>query len=983
MKLLKRHVYACVLFFLSLPAFSEGSYEIQNFDNESATRLLIGAQGNENEFAALDAKPENRLYIHISDKNETLLLGFHCQLDNIYFRLMAPNGEKVDGYDEVKVPKDGSGFIDNFEVLAEGPIDGYEPLVIKEFEQVGDYYIEFFGENSPFVLDVFDANVVSTNDEIETGRLWSKYWSFTNQEVKETQFDLYIYTTDRYVTKLTYNNMKLESFRAFANSSGTKSTSDIEKDRLSISGKNEIPEFPIYLNSPDHQPIEVNASGSVAEIQVLGCYEDRYVSFQADQPGKAYIYIDVDLDGDFAQNSKDVLIIADVEAGQNDVPWDGKNGAGDLLPSGEKILVKIEFVQGLTHFPIYGVHSMGGLVLSRDILVALQPLAQFWNDTEVDGDQNTDNGCISILGTGNCHTYSKSTNVTINTWWYHHKIETNWSTITLIDANMVVNMNQTLCLDNNFDITKQSLYTGSENVSGNGPMIPQLYKFSSLFGYTPYTNSNLTSGDYAIIAQKNSDSYCIDTFDFEVLEAPFVTVPTGGSNFTINAGQTKDITYNFAGNDFPYEVSFTDGSTTFNETVTSSSFTVAVAPTTTSTYIVDKITTQNGCEFSNTQSIGGIVVNVVIPESQVKFFDMYAVYGDDPVKPLAVSNNTAVPFTYEILGTNNCVSLTNDNYFQLDCAGEVTIVAHKAASTNFQAGSDTATLFIDKAESIVNLKPRGAKVDADTVELEFNELFYDGVLQYQLSGIDTSIVTLLPDGRVIPHAVGVVTIVAIATENNNFKGSFDNIQFNVFEEEFGPIAVDDTLEIDVGVISTLNIIENDTGVTGEVIPAFTDLDLESKGIQTTLYDAEVGTFTIDSVGILTLIPFEAFVSEYQLRYIVYDDNQQASNEAIVYISAETPLSETSFKPNEIITPNGDDVNDVLLIGYTDASLRNELRIYDNMGNKVYSEDDYTNDWEGVDDKGNLLPTGVYFYTFTEYSNNQKQRSITSYIQIVR
>jgi len=67
-----------------------------------------------------------------------------------------------------------------------------------------------------------------------------------------------------------------------------------------------------------------------------------------------------------------------------------------------------------------------------------------------------------------------------------------------------------------------------------------------------------------------------------------------------------------------------------------------------------------------------------------------------------------------------------------------------------------------------------------------------------------------------------------------------------------------------------------------------------------------------------------------------------------------------FIPN-ILSPNGDNVNDQLLIGclnqFSDAS----IIVFNRWGDVVFEAAPYLNDWEGTHD-GEPLPAGTYFYS---------------------
>ena len=70
-------------------------------------------------------------------------------------------------------------------------------------------------------------------------------------------------------------------------------------------------------------------------------------------------------------------------------------------------------------------------------------------------------------------------------------------------------------------------------------------------------------------------------------------------------------------------------------------------------------------------------------------------------------------------------------------------------------------------------------------------------------------------------------------------------------------------------------------------------------------------------------------------------------------SAECP--DEVFPPN-VITPNGDGLNDVFEVFGLDLFDNSKIEIYDRWGNMVYQSDNYDNMWNGADQ-----PEGTYYY----------------------
>ena len=71
--------------------------------------------------------------------------------------------------------------------------------------------------------------------------------------------------------------------------------------------------------------------------------------------------------------------------------------------------------------------------------------------------------------------------------------------------------------------------------------------------------------------------------------------------------------------------------------------------------------------------------------------------------------------------------------------------------------------------------------------------------------------------------------------------------------------------------------------------------------------------------------------------------------------------DTGVVIHNIITPNGDGVNDVMVIEGIEYYPNNDLKIFDKWGDVVAHMERYNNKWEGRDDKGNPLPSGTYYY----------------------
>ncbi|SEB10234.1 glycosyl hydrolase [Pedobacter hartonius] len=81
----------------------------------------------------------------------------------------------------------------------------------------------------------------------------------------------------------------------------------------------------------------------------------------------------------------------------------------------------------------------------------------------------------------------------------------------------------------------------------------------------------------------------------------------------------------------------------------------------------------------------------------------------------------------------------------------------------------------------------------------------------------------------------------------------------------------------------------------------------------------------------------------------------------------------------ILTPNGDGVNDLWVVNNIDQYPNNMVKIFDQAGKLLYNKKGYANDWDG-NYNGAALPEGTYYYVFS-YGNGKGQKR--GFITIIR
>jgi gliding motility-associated-like protein len=103
---------------------------------------------------------------------------------------------------------------------------------------------------------------------------------------------------------------------------------------------------------------------------------------------------------------------------------------------------------------------------------------------------------------------------------------------------------------------------------------------------------------------------------------------------------------------------------------------------------------------------------------------------------------------------------------------------------------------------------------------------------------------------------------------------------------------------------------------------------------------------------------------YTVCYNQYPDVCSATK-VYIYISAK--LAASWLIIHNVITPNGDGLNDAWIIDGIEEFPDNNILIFNRWGDKVRSFQHYDNTttvWKGEDNKGKHLPDGTYYYILT-------------------
>lgn len=142
-----------------------------------------------------------------------------------------------------------------------------------------------------------------------------------------------------------------------------------------------------------------------------------------------------------------------------------------------------------------------------------------------------------------------------------------------------------------------------------------------------------------------------------------------------------------------------------------------------------------------------------------------------------------------------------------------------------------------------------------------------------------------------------------------------------------------------------------------------------------------GTLSLKNDGSITYRPTAGFKGLDKMIYEVCTDlcPNICPKATVVFTVSERNKAYTS---NEVITPNGDGLNDVLIIDDFDANSTNNkssIVIYNQWGEPVYQAAPYKNDWNGTFNNA-PLPEGTYYFLFKPTPSSEP---LKTFITILR
>lgn len=272
---------------------------------------------------------------------------------------------------------------------------------------------------------------------------------------------------------------------------------------------------------------------------------------------------------------------------------------------------------------------------------------------------------------------------------------------------------------------------------------------------------------------------------------------------------------------------------------------------------------------------------------------------------------------------------------------------------------------------------------------------YDGYVSQLFSDpVNISDVTAVSSGFIIPPVAangtttfckgGSVQLSTVAASSWQWYRNGTSIQGATQRElavsESGEYAVQTVLANGISTVSdpvTVNV------VPAPVVKIKSDKgDKISLGDQVTLSVSGEGTYLWDvSEGIISGQNTDSSIVVRPVKNTIYKvivSNGTACS-VVESIAINVMDDYKMLVPNNMVTPNGDGVNDVWVVKNIDLYPNNEVKIFDRAGRVIYYKNGYNNEWD-ASFNGAQVPEDTYYYVL--YFDSGKNK-LTGFISVVK
>lgn len=387
--------------------------------------------------------------------------------------------------------------------------------------------------------------------------------------------------------------------------------------------------------------------------------------------------------------------------------------------------------------------------------------------------------------------------------------------------------------------------------------------------------------------------------------------------------------------------------------------------------------------------------------------DIVKVYGDADFELVDPTSDSPGAFTYTSNKPN--VATINGNRVTINGAGTAVITVTQAETQNYEGGSTTFGLTVDKAEAVIT---------ADAVQ---NHV-YDGMVKNASAVLNHGETTLVYSPQQGYADAGTYSVTLSSEETDNYLATSKTVQLIIEQSDFRNLVLKDktvtyngkpySLELESFPQEATVVYENnghtDVGVY-TVTMTISHPNLREKTMTATLTItkaqqqisfAEIGTVLRDASRValnvrassglpVTVIGDDdlvATVSDEELLVhrlgtvrLTATQEGDRNHEAAAPVSIMVVVADEAEGPvkvSKVISPNGDGVNDFLILEGIKGFPDNRLQIFSRNGLVVFDLEGYDNDTKAFKGLSNTrvsidtLPEGTYFYSLRFRDGNQ-------------
>lgn len=588
------------------------------------------------------------------------------------------------------------------------------------------------------------------------------------------------------------------------------------------------------------------------------------------------------------------------------------------------------------------------------------------------------------------------------------------------------------------NITKTDANCGVANGSATaiptGGSLPFSYLWST--GSTDQTINNLIAGVYSVTVTDNSNCATSQTVEINNIGGPNVTVNTTDANCGVANGSAEAMV---TGGASPYDYLWSTGSTlpsitglaagNYSLTVTDAAGCISVTDIVINNIggpavVINK--TDSDCSGANgsanavasggtlpynylwstgatTQSISGLLpgsYTVTVTDGT----------GCITTETTIINSNGGPTSTFEVDNTtcglvNGSVILTilnGSQPFDYSISGASTMSSENINVNNFNFTGLQAGSYIYNIQDAGGCTTEGSFIINSSTEVSFNPV-QSGFECGQATGIITLIVVngtgpytfLLNDENLnntgiftglIPGEYLVSVIDSRGCRADSTLASNISFEFNAVTDtvimdfysnpvEFDPLDNDEITGTGFTVTPVNSVVLNGGN---QMIGTLTNQSASSSTFEFYFhgsYDGQTNTYTLN-------YPFEQETMQYLL---CFDQCPGACDTGTIILLSNYRCIDNNGGFVNTFTPNGDGRNDVLVLPqFPECNITgSEIGIYNRWGEKVFSRQDYGNNWDGLNNGGTELPEGTYYYVLNIKTSDGKQFVIKNFIELLR